>query len=606
MVCGVKPSLVRTLQILFRQRWIVVNVWIVTVVIVVTASYTLPSIYTASAKFLVIPGNEQLPIFTVSSTVADRVSSNEPQSADILSEIEVLESRPVLERVVDRIRRERAQTIDTGTSAANLSGPIKWLRDTVDGLSTGWHDFLVSLHLVTVPDDRERTIAALHAALKAQPVRLSNVFTVEYNAPDPTLAASVVNALAEEYLAYRRDVYKPVGIVEHFKQKLEDQKNELKAAEGRLRDYQDQYNIANLEVEIETTLRLLEDAKKNGAFNRQVDQYASRLATLRAAAPVISDLRFDVANNQTLYERYLQKYDEVSSNAELNEAKFANVRLIEPASPAPVPIFPNRLLNLLLATVLGGLGGIGVALVLNYFTNKLNTIEDVEQAGIAALGSVPRWSRRRRKSAGPAANRSEEAFSFIAEQVIGTGATGLVLSGTGAHVGCTTVSAGLALAMSKHMDRRLLIVEADSRQPRMHQLFHVSTASQVRMASESQRDLAQIIRPTPYENVDLLAVDRETVEALDPARVQSLLGASARPYDIVIVDAPPLFTSATAFALAKGLKGWGVILVLEAGRTSAQVAHRAAALLERQGIALFGAILNKRENSVPGFIYRRL
>jgi Mrp family chromosome partitioning ATPase len=317
-------------------------------------------------------------------------------------------------------------------------------------------------------------------------------------------------------------------------------------------------------------------------------------------------LRFDVTNNETLYERYLQKYDEVTSNAELSDAKFANVRLIEPASPNPVPAFPHRLLNAMLAVILGGLGGIGVALAMNYFSNKLNTVEDVEAAGVLALGSVPKLLLRSKRKRVGDIDRDCEAFSLIAEQLLGRGSTGFVLSGTSLRVGCSTVSAGLVAALAKHVGRRLLIVQTDGRPVQQRNSSRVIDPAIGARAADDERGIAEIIQRTSYSNVDVLAVSAEAARDLDAAALRALLGSSLSTYDLILVDAPPIFAAPTAFALAKGMTGWGIVLVIEAGRTSAQILHRVAELVERQGITLAGAILNKREDSLPAFLYHRL
>jgi len=604
---SVRRSLVRTLQGLFRRRWIVVNFLAATVLVIMGASYVFPPVYSASAKLLVIPGSENLPIFTLSSTVADRVPTTSLQVEDVLSEMELMQSRPILERVVDRIGLDHREKIDLGEPAAPASPMKQRIVDALRAASDSVKAFLVDLDLISVTGDREKAVNDLRNRIRVRPIRSTNVFTLDYADSDPKLAAMIVNALAEEYLSYRKDVYRPLGAVEHFREKLEVQKADLKAAKERLRVYQDQQNITNLEVEIENTIRLLEEAKKNGAFNQQVDQYTRRLAALRAAAPVIRDLRFEVEDSERIYERYLQKYDEVTSNAELSDAKFANVRLIEAATPNWEPAFPHRLTNLFLSLFLGLGGGVGMALAIEYFTSKVNAVEDVEAAGVLALGSVPRLTRRRERRVAFAADRSLQALSIIAQQVQGkVTRSGFVLTGVARSVGCTTVSAGLALVLARRAERKLLIVEADIRKPRLNQLFRAVDAPVVDTAPDRHVGLAPMIRPTKYANIDILTLIGPAPMQIDGAAMLTLLNGSRSNYDCVVVDAPPLLSSATALALAQEMDNWGVILVADAGRTSKQVLRRAAELVQRQGVGLLGAILNRREDSVPSFIYRRL
>jgi Mrp family chromosome partitioning ATPase len=61
--------------------------------------------------------------------------------------------------------------------------------------------------------------------------------------------------------------------------------------------------------------------------------------------------------------------------------------------------------------------------------------------------------------------------------------------------------------------------------------------------------------------------------------------------DIVIVDSPPTLAVADAAALAKHVDG--VVLVIDAGRTSREAARHSVTALEYTGARLLGAVLNR-------------
>lgn len=602
----VKTSLLRTLQVIFRHKWLIFTFFVVTVGVINLLSYTLPPVYQATAQFLVVPGSEQLPIYTSSATVTDRVPSESLHIETVVSEMQLLQTRPVMERVCDKLGLSDRSAIENGDAAPpKRSAFVTEVSDAIKSTIAGIHDLLVELELVTVVEPREAAINTLQKSLTVTPVFSSNVFTVTYMDDSPKIAATVVNAVAEAYLDYRQDVYKPPGVVDHFKDELDQRKQELEQARERLRAFQDKYQVVNLESEIDNALRLYEDAKKSGAFNQQRDQYAARLAVLREIAPEIRDLRFDVDNAQQLYERYAQKFDEVSSNAELDRSKFANVRLIEPASENTKPVFPNRLANFVLSVVLGVLGGVGLALVVNYFSDKVNVIEDVEAAAVRALGSVPLLKRRRERRRAFVAQRCRQACSLITEQLrLPEIAHGIVVRGTSPGVGCSTMAVGLAVALAESPEQRVLLVDANLQDPSLHTALDIDDVPVARTDQEGLNDIQRAVRSTEYGNLDLLTATRfEALQRSDPTVMRRLLGELAGHYDFVLVDTPPIFSSASPL---KGVEGWSAILVVAARRTSIQVVRRAVDMLARQGLALAGAVLNKREDSLPGFIYRRL
>jgi Mrp family chromosome partitioning ATPase len=50
----------------------------------------------------------------------------------------------------------------------------------------------------------------------------------------------------------------------------------------------------------------------------------------------------------------------------------------------------------------------------------------------------------------------------------------------------------------------------------------------------------------------------------------------------------------------------GVIVVVEAGKTSRQVARAAKQAIELAGARILGVVLNKRHYFIPGWLYKHL
>lgn len=75
-------------------------------------------------------------------------------------------------------------------------------------------------------------------------------------------------------------------------------------------------------------------------------------------------------------------------------------------------------------------------------------------------------------------------------------------------------------------------------------------------------------------------------------------------FDYVILDAPPVFSSAGCLGL--GAQADGVILVLRSEHTRQEAAKNAKYQLEAAGAKLFGAVINMKKYYIPNFIYRRL
>jgi capsular polysaccharide biosynthesis protein len=74
----------------------------------------------------------------------------------------------------------------------------------------------------------------------------------------------------------------------------------------------------------------------------------------------------------------------------MDKEKMSNVSLVEPAYPPAKPIGPKRSLNVALAIVFGTFGGVGLAFLRHYLSDRLETPEEVERAlKLSILTSIP-------------------------------------------------------------------------------------------------------------------------------------------------------------------------------------------------------------------------
>jgi Mrp family chromosome partitioning ATPase len=96
----------------------------------------------------------------------------------------------------------------------------------------------------------------------------------------------------------------------------------------------------------------------------------------------------------------------------------------------------------------------------------------------------------------------------------------------------------------------------------------------------------------------------ERTNAISRARFQTVLQFAMRHYDMVIVDLPAANDDASVFNLAGLLDG--VAIVVEAERVHWQAGLRTLARLRQSGAHLIGAVLNKRPNHIPDWLYRVL
>jgi uncharacterized protein involved in exopolysaccharide biosynthesis len=185
------------------------------------------------------------------------------------------------------------------------------------------------------------------------------------------------------------------------KKMLQDVRNEAQIARQRLSE-QEHKSYGSSRTGINTTYqRLEEDLLKNQselealkakkkAQQDQLAEYQNKLQRINQVEMEYARLQEDVEANRKNFRLYSDKLEESRVSNAMDMQKIANVSLIDPALPPLKPVFPQKLLNVALAIVLGGIGGLGLAFLLEFLDNALSRDTDVERyLNLSVLASIP-------------------------------------------------------------------------------------------------------------------------------------------------------------------------------------------------------------------------
>lgn len=157
--------------------------------------------------------------------------------------------------------------------------------------------------------------------------------------------------------------------------------------------------------------------------------------------------------------------------------------------------------------------------------------------------------------------------------------------------GKTFVTVNLAQGIVRQPDRRVIIIDADLRCPRVHTLLGSPEAPGLTDYLRGEADEAAIIQYGPEENLCLIPGGNEVTnpsELLSNGRLGALIKRLVPVFDWIILDSPPCLPVADASILASICDG--VLLVVKAGSTPAAVAQRARQELQTRNVV--GVVLN--------------
>jgi capsular exopolysaccharide synthesis family protein len=170
--------------------------------------------------------------------------------------------------------------------------------------------------------------------------------------------------------------------------------------------------------------------------------------------------------------------------------------------------------------------------------------------------------------------------------------------------GKTTIASNLAVAFTQH-DKKVIIVEADMRRPRIKQAFDVlNEVGLSNVLAGSHTSDEAILRGVQLPTLDVLpAGPRPPMpsEMLGSTAFDKLLQQLRSHYDIIIIDSPPALLVTDAVSLST--KSDATVWVVQAGVATRPQLARAANLIERNGMPVIGFIMNRMTRSVAGYGY---
>jgi protein-tyrosine kinase len=162
--------------------------------------------------------------------------------------------------------------------------------------------------------------------------------------------------------------------------------------------------------------------------------------------------------------------------------------------------------------------------------------------------------------------------------------------------GKTFVTTNLAQAIVRQPDRRVLIIDADLRCPRLHVPLGASNTPGLTDYLRGEVDEAAVIQHGPEDNLCLIAGGSQVKnpsELLSNGLLKKLLDRVSPVFDWVLLDSPPCLPVADPTMLADLCDG--VILVVRAGKTASALAQKACQ--ELQGKNVVGVVVNAVEES---------
>ena len=231
---------------LFNRKWLIILTLVTSVVATGVFAWRTPEKYESRMKFYIKNVRVETPVTTGKDeqVVAE---GGEVSESVITSEMELIKSRDLLMEVVKQ---------------TNLARP----KDTEKGVTDS---------------DIESAVYKLEKELILAPLKKANFIEVSYSSTSPQIAALVLNKLGELYLDKHLKLHRPPGTSDFFKTQANQYQDDLKSAENKISNFEQQKDAVDIDRQKELILTKLTDVSgKLKDLNGKIAQDDKRISAL--------------------------------------------------------------------------------------------------------------------------------------------------------------------------------------------------------------------------------------------------------------------------------------------------------------------------------------
>jgi len=359
------------------------------------------------------------------------------------------------------------------------------------------------------------------------------------------------------------------------------------------------------------------------------------VANEQSLAKSEQQLRSELAKYPTLIAEYNRLLPEVETNRktlqQLLQAQQSlglqiaqggfDWQVLEEPQPG-IYMGSGRTLRLAGGAVIGPILGIAIALIWEMFNDAIYSSQQLQKlTNLRLLGRVPKLSSLRIKKrlrtlfllqlgSFTSAYRdkqlnvytrlpSHENLDMIYQNIQISNPyafKSLMVTSALPKEGKTTIAIGLALSAAR-MHRRVLLIDANMRQPHLHNILELSNdwGLSLLLLDETNNGVPDYIQPI-HPAIDVLTAGptpEDTVKLLTSRRMKELIDIFEQTYDLVLIDAPAILGTVDARILATYCHQ--IVLVARMGQVTTTELIQATEILGK--LNLVGIIANEPNNS---------
>jgi succinoglycan biosynthesis transport protein ExoP len=470
-----------------------------------------------------------------------------------------------------------------------------------------------------------------------------------------TLQPGVVGSMRSEQMKAERDyetrlkIYKPEWpAMLTQKAEIEKTKQHIAAVVNEMVDTARKSAHANYEKAL----------SQEKTLETEINKLKSQAMDQSSQAVEYNNLVMEIKTKSDLRDELLKKQSENEVQARLQDTRDSNVHLVDRALVPGGPFYPSLRKDISYGLLFGLLLGIGTALLIEFLDRTIKTADEVERRlalpmlaviqdileasksyGYAdrygygyfyghgadpLAGARVRAGRGGKEAAGwlerkkgtsnaptqielvphelPRTQISEAYRSLRTALLLSSARELRVVAVTSATAGegKTATATNLAIVLAQ-LGRPVLLVDADLRKPRLHQVFRLSNQTGLVSHLTANVDGDEIVQSTTIPNLWVTPagpIAPNPSELLSSDRMDDWLRSVRSRFEYVIIDTPPALAVTDATLI--GVLADGVVLTLRSGKVTREEARLCRDRLRQADVRILGAVLNRYRSTHSG------
>ncbi len=416
-------------------------------------------------------------------------------------------------------------------------------------------------------------------ATKVETIPNTELIKISIDSQDPSVAQNAADSLSQILIDQGRELYSGGG------------QSALEILSEQLAQADEELNLARQEYD---TYLLQPGSDKEKASNMEVA----------------------IQLKEKTYATLLDQYDQ----ARLKEIERKNmITVVEPAEFPITPSKPNKLLNISLGSVIGLVGGVGLAFLFeNLFGSRLYSSKQIEAVTeLNTIGKIPTIEKKRmvgfkRKKGERYFFPFNEAFRRLHVQILIQNSRLpsrysnkiFMITSSEPSEGKSTITANLAIAIAQS-GKNVIIIDCDLHIPKQHKIFGLSnTIGLSNILSDKESDKSGTVQKTKYNGLFVITsgpMSKSNTKLLGSEKMTELIQSLENDFDIILLDTPAFLAVADSAQLAPIVDG--VVLVVRRNYIREDALREACRQLKDINARVVGLVVNEAERNGTYYYY---